>query len=437
MYLSEMARLLLLAALTAPATCSAPNTTDILIVGSGYSGLTAAKTIADHNRNSSSAASLSFHVLEALDHAGGRTLNVDVVTNEQSVETGSVVELGGEWLAPSHHAILGLAAELGFTKENGGLFHRQYNFDGGPALKIILLTSQGRQLADSDQDMLLALPSAVQGEIASVARKVKAMASLVGCEGPPSQWPAAAEMWDATTYAGWLDSMGISDMAANWLSEFADDAEDTRAMSLLGVLWTYNCSNCLVGDPTEDWWRVKGGSQAPALRLAERFKANITYRQPVTRIARVSPEQLEVTTASGLRVRARHVLLAGLTAPCLLDLDFDPPLPASHAQLLARLPLGTSMKYMVVYDKPWWRDQGYLGKIENANLGSAATGVTPVPVDSEYVTDFNHSVGLAGIHVAGGDFGGNGMGYIDGAVQTGQKAAERIMAAINNRNNYD
>ena len=57
--------------------------------------------------------------------------------------------------------------------------------------------------------------------------------------------------------------------------------------------------------------------------------------------------------------------------------------------------------------------------------------------DEWHDISFNHSVGLAGIHVAGGDFGGNGMGYIDGAVQTGQKAAERIMAAINNRNNYD
>ena len=126
-----------------------------------------------------------------------------------------------------------------------------------------------------------------------------------------------------------------------------------------------------MGDSKEDWYRVRGGTQGPALLIADRFKANMTYTTPVAAIRAVSQstqsqqqrrqqqqqEQqqqqqqqkdrpLEVVTVSGTRIAAGRVLLAGLSAPCLLNLDFDPPLPASTAQLLARLPLGTSLKYV-------------------------------------------------------------------------------------------
>ena len=49
--------------------------------------------------------------------------------------------------------------------------------------------------------------------------------------------------------------------ARNWLSEYADDAEATNSMSLLGVAWTYNCSNGVVGALDEDYWRVQNGTQ--------------------------------------------------------------------------------------------------------------------------------------------------------------------------------
>ena len=53
-------------------------------------------------------------------------------------------------------------------------------------------------------------------------------------------------------------------------------------------------------------------------------------------------------------IRAGRVLLAGLSTPCLLGLDFAPPLPAATAQLLARLPMGTSLKYMVTTSGLWY-----------------------------------------------------------------------------------
>lgn len=235
-----------------------PHDADIVIVGAGWSGLAAAQTIHEHNqRQSSPADTVSFHILEATDHAGGRTLNADVVSLKQSVATDDVVELGGEWLAPSHAHVIALAAKLGYTIANGGLFHRPFNVDAtqhpnpltssntsspspqpppcGGDCEIVMLTPQGPAHATSDVGMLAALPAALRAEIANVTERVRSMSEQVSCEGGPSQWPRQLVMaWDGLSYAGWLAGLGMSEEAAYWLSEFADDAEDTRAMSLLG-----------------------------------------------------------------------------------------------------------------------------------------------------------------------------------------------------------
>ena len=222
-----------------------PHDADIVIVGAGWSGLAAAQTIFEHNqRQSSPADTVSFHILEATNHAGGRTLNADVADD--------VVELGGEWLAPSHAHVIALAAKLGYTIANGGLFHRPFNVDAtqhptpltstSPQpppcrddCEIIMLTPQGPAHVMSDVGMLAALPAALRAEIANVTERVRSMSEQVSCEGGPSQWPRQKVVaWDGLSYAGWLAGLEISEEAAYWLSEFADDAEDTRAMSLLG-----------------------------------------------------------------------------------------------------------------------------------------------------------------------------------------------------------
>lgn len=71
---------------------------DVVVVGGGLAGLTAARDLA--------AAGLSPLVLEARDRVGGRTLN-------QDIGEGKVVELGGQWIGPTQDRVAKLAAELG------------------------------------------------------------------------------------------------------------------------------------------------------------------------------------------------------------------------------------------------------------------------------------------------------------------------------------
>ena len=71
---------------------------DVAVVGAGLAGLVAARQLA--------AAGRSVLVLEARDRVGGRTVNAPIGGD-------NVVEMGGQWVGPTQDRVLGLADELG------------------------------------------------------------------------------------------------------------------------------------------------------------------------------------------------------------------------------------------------------------------------------------------------------------------------------------
>lgn len=71
---------------------------DVAIVGAGFAGLTAAREII--------AAGKSAVVLEARDRVGGRVLNL-------GIGDGKVVEIGGQWIGPGQERMYRLAKDLG------------------------------------------------------------------------------------------------------------------------------------------------------------------------------------------------------------------------------------------------------------------------------------------------------------------------------------
>ncbi len=62
-----------------------------------------------------------------------------------------------------------------------------------------------------------------------------------------------------------------------------------------------------------------------------------------------------------LAVRARRVIVA--VPPALAGrIAYDPPLPGLRDQLTQRMPQGTVIKCMAVYDEPFWRADGLSGQ---------------------------------------------------------------------------
>src|SRR5262245_11582560 len=73
---------------------------DLVVVGAGLAGLAAAREL--------TGAGLEVRVLEARDRVGGRTLSQSVGEHRHDI-----VELGGQWVGPTQHQVLSLARDFG------------------------------------------------------------------------------------------------------------------------------------------------------------------------------------------------------------------------------------------------------------------------------------------------------------------------------------
>jgi monoamine oxidase len=113
---------------------------DVIVVGAGLAGLTAARQL--------QGAGYSVLVIEARDRVGGRVLNY-------SLGSGLAADVGGQFVGPAQRHILGLAADLGvatlpiFTSgltilEFGG---KRHSYRGIPRLNPLQLADSGRAIA--------------------------------------------------------------------------------------------------------------------------------------------------------------------------------------------------------------------------------------------------------------------------------------------------
>lgn len=328
--------------------------TDVAIVGAGLAGLVAARRLA--------AAGAGVLVVEARDRVGGRLLN-------EEIGDGKVVEVGGQWIGPTQERLAALAAELGvetFPTHDAGA--HLIEFDGR-------LTSYTGALTDARVSLVRDLSRAISplalADLEQARARLDRMAREVPLEEP---WAAAkAPEWDRQTFASWI-ARNTRTEGARHLFELATEAvwaAEPGDVSLLHVLFYTHSGggfNTLVGTgggAQQD--RFHGGSQRLALLMAEQLgPERLRLGAPVRRIER--GERGAVLHADGpggelggLQVRAQRAIVA--IPPTLAGrIAYDPPLPARRDQLTQRMPQGTVIKTMAIYDRPFWREDGLSGQ---------------------------------------------------------------------------
>lgn len=330
------------ASAAAPATVSA----DVVVVGAGLAGLTAARRIARHGHR--------VIVLEARDRVGGRTWN-------HRIAKGHVAEAGGEFVGPTQDRVLALAKSHGIGTFNA--------YDTGDNVYLYppeprLTYSDSSPLGTAPPDPLLA------ADIAKLVLQIDQLAAEIPVEKP---WTAKnAEQYDSQTLETWVRANAVnSERMLGLLAPFLQAllGAEARDVSFLFVLaYVAAAGNAQNPGTLERLFNVRGGaqqsrfrggSQLIAQRMARALGGRVHLDTPVRRI--VQTDRGVLVVSDRVHVRAHRVIVA--VPPALAQrIDYAPLLPPARDQLLQRMPMGALMKVEAVYRTPFWRKAGLTGQ---------------------------------------------------------------------------
>ncbi len=200
------------------------------------------------------------------------------------------------------------------------------------------------------------------------------MAQQINVEAP---WNAAeAVEWDSQTFYTWLKANEVNPEFMRLVATATDAifGQEPRDLSLLYVLFYLAAS----GDETHPGTfernfqtaegaqeeRFIGGSQQISLNVAAELGSNVVLNAHVRKITQ-NAKGVKVQLDKGL-LSAKQVIVAippALTA----RIDYEPLLPVLRDQLTQRAPMGSYAKVDVVYDHPFWREEGLTGQTVSLN----------------------------------------------------------------------
>lgn len=307
---------------------------DVVVIGAGLSGLTAARRLAE--------AGHSVLVAEARDRVGGRLLS------QQVPGTDRVVEMGGQWVGPTQTHVLALLDELrletfGTYDEGRHLLHwagrlREY---------------QGR------------VPRLAAAELVDAAVSQRALERQMRSVPLDAPWQAKdAGRLDGQTFETWIRRHARTPGGRRFWrvitgAVFSADPDEMSALWALFYLRSAGGLDRAIdtgGGAQQD--RVVGGSALMADRLAALMGDRVLLGRPATALGQ-DGTHVRVSTGQGDLVARRAVV--ALPPPLALRLAMTPR-PVDREQMLGRMPMGAVIKTNVVYDTPFWREHGLSGQ---------------------------------------------------------------------------
>jgi monoamine oxidase len=310
-------------------------TCDVVVVGAGMAGLTAARELQRAGRE--------VLVLEARDRVGGRTLS-------KTLDNGVVIDLGGQWVAPTQKRVMQLVDEFKidifktYTVGDSMLF-----FDGEVIRRSGSFPFKDKESLD---------------DIRQCMEKLEVLAASVPLDAPWTH-PDAVRL-DNITFAQWVEESTTTDFARfffNWYAPAVFSVNSSELSALHAAFYFGAAGGVALVTSTEGGGqdsRFHQGFQELSIRLAKELGDAVCLSHPVNSIEQT--ESKVIVHTDHMTVEADRVVVA--MPPTLTGrIRYKPPMPAARDALIQRMPMGTAIKTMIRYSAPFWREMGLSGMV--------------------------------------------------------------------------
>ncbi|CAF1042213.1 unnamed protein product [Rotaria sp. Silwood1] len=315
---------------------------DVLILGGGLSGLSAGNYLFDHNIK-------NFLILEARDRVGGRTCTINYKEHP--------VDIGGAYVGPFQNRILRLAREFNIRTY-------RINYKG----KNVLTLSNGYR---SEYSGLI--PTSI-GVFALLDLNYLLCRTQELCEQISNLTPWSNEnlalKYDQMTVEDWLQTLAETDEAKDVYRAAARTILCVEPSEVSMFAWLSYVNNglgimrlCEIDNGAQER-KFYGGSQQISDRLCEKLGDNrVLLNHVVKHVEWSSTENLVKITCDNNKIfSCRHLIIA--LAPSLYKtIQFEPELPPKKREATERMYMGSIIKTITVFERPFWKENGFSGSI--------------------------------------------------------------------------
>jgi monoamine oxidase len=305
---------------------------DVAVVGAGFAGLQAARDLEKQG--------FRVQVLEARDRVGGRSM--------AGTLNGRTIDVGGQWVGTGHEHLTALVAEAGTT------LVPQY----ATGRKVMQIAGRTRTYAGL-------IPPVSPRALVEMQCALWRLRSLQKQVDPAAPWTAEhAAALDAETVASWqkrwLRSRGaqaIFDIGVR--AVFCARPGQLSMLAFLNYLASNGSFDQLISaEGGAQAAVVQGGMHQLSVYLSTQLATPVMTACPVHAIDQ-DGDGVRVTHAHG-QLRARRVIVA--MAPSMARKIRMQPEPTARQRLGDRMPMGSVIKCLVAYERPFWRDKGLCGE---------------------------------------------------------------------------
>ena len=309
---------------------SANELVDVLVIGAGYAGLTAALQLKQAGKK--------VLLLEARDRVGGRIWT-------QHNPDGTYFDLGGQWIGPGHESMYAYA-----NTYNIKTFPTQTEGKTVLHLKDRLIQYKG---------IIPRLPLGALLKLNGVIQRINRQSKHIDLHEP---WNSPNAVYlDSISAQEWLDKTTDNQVVKDVFKIAFESifVSGLQKVSMLHVLF-YTKSNksfdfLMNTEKGAQQDRIDGGAQSIANKIANELGEVILYNHEVKSIAQNN--NTVSIQGDGFSVEGKRVIIA-VPPSIAAKFYYGNLLPNNRLEVMKSLHTPVVYKCYTVYQKPFWRDKG-------------------------------------------------------------------------------